>query len=242
MDLLDIKQKLSTAFHPETDGQTERVNQSLEQYLRMFSNYEQNNWSELLPMAEFSYNNSITTATGLSPFYANYGYHPETHWLVPRTSQNPAANTYAHWLQEVHQQCLERLEGTRKQMGKHADPHRVEHPLYQIGDKVLINAKNMRTRRPSKKLNHRYLGPFPITKLIGSKAVQVGLPKTMHCHNVFHVSLLEPYKTNTFDGRKQRIPEPTIVDGEEEYEPEKILQAEWRKASRGTKKWVEYLV
>ena len=117
MNLLDIKQKLSTAFHLETDGQTERVNQSLEQYLRMFSNYEQNNWSELLLMAEFLYNNSITAVTGLSPFYANYEYYPETHWLVPRTSQNLAANTYAHWLQEVHHQCLKRLETTRKRMG-----------------------------------------------------------------------------------------------------------------------------
>src|SRR5438105_14613651 len=96
MDLLNIKQKLSTAFHLETDGQIERVNQSLEQYLRMFSNYEQNNWSELLLIAEFSYNNSITSATGLSPFYVNYGYHPETYWLVPRTLQNPAASIYAH--------------------------------------------------------------------------------------------------------------------------------------------------
>ena len=111
-------------------------------------------------------------------------------------------------------------------MGQHIDLHRLEHPPFQIGDKVLINVKNIRTRRSFKKLNHRYLEFFPITKLIGSKAVQVGLSKTMHCHNVFHVSLLEPYKTNTFDGRKQRIPEPTIVDGEEEYEPEKILQAE----------------
>ena len=79
MNLLDIKQKLSTAFHPKTDEQTERVNQSLEQYLRMFSNYEQNNWSELLPIAEFLYNNSITTATSLFSFYANYEYHLETH-------------------------------------------------------------------------------------------------------------------------------------------------------------------
>src|SRR5437660_10545113 len=126
----------------------------------MFSNYEQNNWSELLLMAEFSYNNSITAATGLSPFYANYKYHSETHWLVPRTSQNLAANTYAYWLREVHQQCLERLKRTRKQIRKHADPYRIEHPLYQIGDKVLINVKNIRTRRSSKKLNHRYLEPF----------------------------------------------------------------------------------
>src|SRR5436190_4654076 len=107
MDLLDVKQRLSTAFHPETDGQTERVNQSLEQYLRMFSNYEQNNWSGLLLMVEFAFNNSVISVTDLFPFYTNYEYHLETHWLVPRTFQNLAVGTYAHWLREVYQQCLE---------------------------------------------------------------------------------------------------------------------------------------
>jgi hypothetical protein len=78
MSLLDVQQKLSTAFHPETDGQTERVNQSLKQYLRMFCNYEQDNWRDLLPLAEYAYNNSTTSTTELSPFYANYGFHSET--------------------------------------------------------------------------------------------------------------------------------------------------------------------
>src|SRR5437762_229994 len=108
-------------------------------------------------------------------------------------------------------------------MGKHTDAHRTEHPPFQVGDKVLINVKNIRTRRPSKKLNHRYLGLFPIIKLIETKTVRVGLLKTIHCHNVFHVSLLELYRSNIFDGRKRRLPEPVIVDGDEEYEPEKIL-------------------
>src|SRR5436309_789497 len=111
-------------------------------------------------------------------------------------------------------------------MGQYVDPHRLEHPSFQIGDKVLINVKNMRTRRSSKKLNHRYLELFPITKLIETKAVQVELLKTMHCHNVFHVSLLESYKINTFYSRKQQIPKLTIVDEEKKYELEKILQTE----------------
>ena len=111
-------------------------------------------------------------------------------------------------------------------MGQHVDSYRLEHSSFQIGDKVLINAKNMRTRRSSKKLNHLYLESFPITKLIGTKAVRVGLLKTMHCHNVFHVSLLEFYQSNIFDGRKERLPESIIVDDDEEYEPKKILQAE----------------
>jgi hypothetical protein len=96
MSLLDVQQKLSTAFHSKTDDQTERVNQSLKQYLRMFCNYEQDNWRDLLPLAEYAYNNSITSATGLSPFYANYDFHPETTWLKQREFQNPAAETYAH--------------------------------------------------------------------------------------------------------------------------------------------------
>ena len=81
----------------------------------------------------------------------------------------------------------------------------------------------MRTRRSFKKLNHRYLDPFPIIKLIEMNAVQIVLSKTIHCHNVFHVSLLEFYRSNTFDGRKERLPEPIIVDGDEKYEPKKIL-------------------
>ena len=76
--LLHIKRKLSTAFHPQTDGQTERVNQTLETYLRTFINYDQDDWFQMLPLAEFAYNNSYTTATKSTPFYANYGFHPKT--------------------------------------------------------------------------------------------------------------------------------------------------------------------
>jgi hypothetical protein len=100
----------------------------------------------------------------------------------------------------------------------------------------------MTTRRPTKKLNHRYLSPFPVTKLIDERAVQLELSKTMRCHNVFHVSLIERYRKNSLLSRKQAIPDPVIVEGEDEYESEKILRAEWRKAKRETKKWVEYLV
>jgi hypothetical protein len=242
MTLLSITQRLSTAFHPETDGQTERVNQSLEQYLRMFCNYSQDNWVELLPLAEFAYNNSVTSAIGMSPFYANYGYNPQTTWLKQREAKNPAASTYSHWLQEVHERCLTQLKDTQSSMGTYADKRRTTPPPFAVGDKVLVNSKYMKTKRPSKKLNHRYLGPFHIKKLVGSRAVKVALPKTIRCHDVFHISLLEPYTSNTLKGREVTLPEPEIVDGEEEYEPERILAAEWRKAKRGNKKWVEYLV
>ena len=93
---LEIKRKMSTAYHPQTDGQTERVNQVLGGYLRIFVNYDQDDWYHLLPLAEYAYNNSVTTAHDMTPFFANYGYHPQTEWLKEREAQNPGANLYAH--------------------------------------------------------------------------------------------------------------------------------------------------
>ena len=76
LKLCEIHSNLSTAYHPQSDGQTERVNQVLEQYLHIFCDYQQDNWADLLPLAEFAHNNTKHTSTQVSPFYANYGYHP----------------------------------------------------------------------------------------------------------------------------------------------------------------------
>src|SRR5436853_1334020 len=121
MERLDVRLRKSTAFRPQTDGQTERINQTLEQYLRQYCNYEQNDWYELLPLAEYAYNNSTTTATQLSPFYANYGFHPRTNWPVEMESKNPASKNYAHWMTNVHELCIGRLEQTRERMGRYYD-------------------------------------------------------------------------------------------------------------------------
>ena len=74
--VLDITLHFTSGYHPEGDGQTECTNQTLEQYIRVYSNYQQDNWSELLPLAEFAYNNAPSATTGISPFFANKGYHP----------------------------------------------------------------------------------------------------------------------------------------------------------------------
>jgi hypothetical protein len=79
-NLLDLHRRMSTAYHPETDGQTERVIQTLQWYIYAFSNFEQDNWSEIFPTAEYTYSNSVISATAMSPFYANYGYHSRPNW------------------------------------------------------------------------------------------------------------------------------------------------------------------
>jgi len=89
---------MSTAFHPQTDGQTERLNQLIEAYLRSYCNYEQNDWAEMLEMAEFAYNNSKHSATKISPFYPNYRYEPRTNWRMEIQFGNPALEMYGHYM------------------------------------------------------------------------------------------------------------------------------------------------
>src|ERR1700712_2354959 len=196
MKKLDIKRKMSTAFHPQTDGQTERVNQTLEHYLRQFCNYEQNDWYEMLPLAEYCYNNSVTTATQLSPFYANYGFHPRTNWPVEMESKDPASKSYAHWMTSVHELCASHLKITQERMSRYYDKTKSAPPQYSVGDLVMLNGKNIRTRRAAKKLDNKLFGPFKVNKVVGTRKMSVGLelPKRWRVHNVFHVSLLEPYR------------------------------------------------
>ena len=121
MGRLDVRLRKTMAFHPQTDGNTKRVNQSLEKYLRQYCNYDQDNRNDLLPLAEYAYNNSATAATQMSPFFANYSFHPRTNWPVEKESKNPASRKYAYWMESVHELCVKRLEETREHMGKYYD-------------------------------------------------------------------------------------------------------------------------
>ena len=193
MRRLDVRLRKSTAFHPQTDGQTERVNQSLEQYLRQYCNYEQDNWYDLLPLAEYAYNNSATTATQMSPFNAKYGFHPRTTWPVEKESKNPVSINYAHWIERLHDLCLKRLEETRERMGKYYVRARKEPPPYGVGDLVRLNGKYIRTRHAAKTLDSKLVGPFKVKKLVGTEgqSLELELPSRWRVHNVFHTSPVE---------------------------------------------------
>jgi len=107
---LGIKRSMSTAYHPQTDGQTERINQVIESYLRSYCNYEQNDWASMLAMAEYAYNNSKHSATKISPFYANYGIKARTSWPTEIQFRNAASEIYGHYMTEVHKRLKARLE------------------------------------------------------------------------------------------------------------------------------------
>jgi len=105
---------MSTAFHLQTDRQTEQLNQTIEAYLRAFVSKEQDNWVRLLLMVEFAYNNSTTMGNGMFPFYANYGFHPAAMDLVSTEPLNPASQVYAHWMHAVHDESRKWLEDAQE--------------------------------------------------------------------------------------------------------------------------------
>lgn len=217
---LGAKHKLSTAFHPQTDGQTERLNQTLEQYLRCYINYQQDNWVSLLPLAQFAYNSAKADTIGVSPFFANYGRNPELYReALPEKTRAQHAQITVEQLQKLHEHLSKDIAFLAMRSAKYYNQKRSVEPQLKEGGKAYLLRKNIKTKRPSDKLDHTKLGPFRITKVISPVNYELALPKGMRIHNRFHVSLLEPAPDNA-KLQQQCETEET----EPEYEVEKILQ------------------
>ena len=225
LELLDIKQCLSSAYHPQSDGQSERANQVLQQYLRCFISYNQDNWTQLLPLAEFTINNTLSVSTGFTPFYVNYGQHPRFEVLTPENSEVPAVEERLNMLKEVHDDLKENLEKAVSDQKKFADRRRKSTLKLKAGDQVWLDARNIVRRGRCAKLDYKRLGPFPVRREINPVAYELELPLSLRIHPVFHTSLLEKVKFNKFSGRQHAQPPPIQVDEEEEYMVEEILDS-----------------
>lgn len=207
---LGIKHRLSTAYHPQTDGQTERLNQTLEQYLRCYVNNRQDNWIALLPLAQIAYNQSPSTTTGTSPFYANFGFDPpELAGTMEVLASNPAAAFTAKQMSVLHDNLRLDLMFVRQQMTRQANKKRIEGPTLKRGDKVYLLRRNIKSNKPSKKLDAVKLGPFKIRRQKGPVNFELELPRKMRIHPVFHISLLE-----------LATPDATLQDEVEDLDPE----------------------
>ncbi|KAL7281330.1 hypothetical protein ACG7TL_004639 [Trametes sanguinea] len=135
---LDMWLHFTSGYHPEGDGQTERVNQTLEQYLWIYTNYQQDNWSKLLPLAEFAYNNALNSTTGISPFFANKRYNPAISVHPERDLASARTREFTVDLDELHSVLRQQIAEAQARYQVQADKHCLPAPDFKVGDQVYV--------------------------------------------------------------------------------------------------------
>jgi len=236
-EMLGIKSKLSTAFHPQTDGQTERVNQELEQYLRMFINHRQKQWPEWLETAEFAYNNKAHSSTKTSPFKANYGQDPRMGFKGRKKGKYMGAEKFVEKIKEIQEEVKAALGKVQADMKKYADRKRLDVEKYKVGDLIMLSTKDLKYQmvgRRTEKLTERFVEPYKVKKIVSSNAVELELPSTVKIHPVVNVSRICKY-VGQVEGQRKKQPLPVIIEGEEEWEVERILN---KRRVRGKDKYL----
>jgi hypothetical protein len=230
--VMGINHTPSTAYHPRTDGQSERSNQWLETAIQFITDQKQKNWAPYLPIAQFAHNNWPSDTTRKSPFFLLMGFNPRADW-VHATSPIPRVMLRLEQLKEAQVQARNAMIKAQQSWVKHRDT-----PKYKEGDQVWLEGKNLRINQPTAKLAPRRHGPFKVTQVMSAVNYRLELPTQWSIHPVFHTDLLTPYKETIMHGPNFTRPTPELIDGEEEYSVEKILDSR----RFGRRRRLQYLV
>ena len=240
--------KMSTAYHPQTDGQTERANRTLEEMLRSVVNFKQTDWDEHLATAELAINNAKQASTGFTPFRLNYGQEiqmPLDQAIAGlRPSNNPEAAERITRLQADLKLATSNIEKAQERQARYADQHRRD-VTFAVGDKVLLSTEHLKLAGADKrtpKFTYKYIGPFEIKRVIGANAYELDLPAQLQIHPVLNISRLKAYHDGQqlFPNRvspETRPPPEASTDGDAStFQVESIL------AKRGSGARTQYLV
>jgi len=225
-------QNISTAYHPQTDRQSECMNQWLEQYLRFWVNKRQDNWHAYLPLAEFAHNNWPNETTRESPFFILYRFNPRADW-TDKPSPIPQVALRLDQFKRARQRAQELMVKAQKSWVKHKDT-----PKYQEGDLVWLEGCHLCTNQPTAKLAPKRHGPFPIIQVMSPVNYRLKLATQWSIHDVFHIDLLTPYRETELHGSNYSRPAPDLINNEEEYKVERILDS--RQFGKGRKR--QYLI
>lgn len=240
---LGTRLKMSTAHRPQSDGQTERVNRNINEYLRAFVNHEQNDWDLHLHLAEYAYNDASHSSTGQSPFLLDTGRHPVTPNVLNATdvkpTEIPAVNqTLKDW-RDILEKARTSLQDAQNRQAVRINQHRRPRE-YVAGNEVMVStahilSDNERTR-PANKWLPKYLGPFQVLRKVSTNAYKIDFPQTIRVHGTVNVEALKDYRKPCSLHAPSSPPPPVQVGSDVEYEIEKLLSK--RKRGRG---W-QYLV
>jgi hypothetical protein len=182
-----------------------------------------------MPLAEFSYNNTMHSSTKQIPFFSNYGHHPRVDPFQVKDIGSPAVEDLAAHLATIHDELAFQLYEAQDRYKDYVDRNRKMHPNFHIGDQVWLLRQNIQTKRPSSKLNYQKLGPFQIITQANPVNYRLEFPPTMHIYPIFHISLLEPYKKLQIPSQLPLPPPPIEIDHDLEYEVEEILDSRLRR-------------
>ena len=221
---LGIVPKLTPAHHPQMDGQTEVMNQEVQQYLRLFCAKEQEQWSDWLGLAQFTINNQQHSATKFLPFQLTRTYAPRM-GMESHVVKAPAAEEFTDRLLRAYNNLVKAHAHIFTQTNRHHS----DALAYTVGDQVWLSTNNLQLPRASRKLSERWLGPYSITKLVGTNAVELRLPCSMRIHPVVNVSRVKPYRKR-LPGQPVTAPGPSNVteDRDEEYEVKSIIDSRYK--------------
>ena len=225
---MGIQVNLLTAFHPETDSQTEWANQNVETFLQAYTNENQNDWDTWLPMAEFADNNADSAAITLSPFFMNHGFHLwmsfelnlTSYEATPQCLQARSAEELTVKMNEILAFTKQHLAETQKAMSRQINKH-WKNIDYEVRDMVFLHSRNIKTQRPLKKLNNKIFESFKIVIKV-ERAFQLKLSRTMLIHDVFHASLLQKAVTDLLLRQKQTPSLSIVMNDQEEWEVNEI--------------------
>jgi transposase InsO family protein len=229
---LEIKQNMSSAYHPQTDGQSEQTNQTVETILQIFCNHQQDNWADWLKVAQYMINSRPSSTTKKPPYELWMGFIPQTHQPT-RVGNVPAIEERKSQLLEARKSAQEAISKAQSLWTK--DPHFQQ---YCIDQKVWLEGTHLRTTHLTTKLRAKCFGPFKVTEVLSAMTYRLDLPPMWKIHNTFHAAVLHPYKETELHGPNFVETPPDLVEGHKEWEVDNVL------ASRrtGQKKMLQYLV
>ncbi|KAI2644120.1 Transposon Tf2-8 polyprotein [Labeo rohita] len=225
---LGVSVHLSSGYHPQTNGQTERKIQELGRYLRSYCSEDQHSWSRFLPWAEYAQNSLRQDTTGLTPFQCVLSFQPP---LFPWTEEPTHVPAVDYWFRESERVWDSAHRHLQRTIRRHkADARRRDTPIYHPGDKVWLSMRDIWLKLPCRKLSPRYIGPFEILRQINEVTYQLQLPPRYRIHPTFHVSLLKPYfpSATGVTGAEAEPPPPEILDQPSVYSVHEILDSRRR--------------